>query len=366
MRKILATNVQVAIEGGAEATFPVPVVHIAAVAARVASLSGLAGAMTSIISIADHPLDAAWPRQLARRTERGELIRIRLGCYVDASNWRGLDEEARYRVRVDAVRRTARREPVFGGETAGLLWGLPRPALPAKVEVVVPVATGWRSANGVNRLARYPDEFTVVTFGGRHVTGKVATAVELALRCDFPWAVSVMDRLLNQKPLPPESGSRPVTKEEVGSRIALLSSAPKRRQAMRVLEFADGRAMYPGESLSRVLMARLGFPAPELQHEVTDHTGRSAWVDFYWKEQRLVGEFDGKAKYLKPEYLRGLTTAQAVIEEKLREDRIRSTGLNMVRWDWSTAVSPPKLKALLLQAGLPCNPTGRRRRLSTA
>ncbi|GAA1119184.1 hypothetical protein [Arthrobacter flavus] len=322
--------------------------------------------MTRIISIADHPLDEAWPRQLARRAERGELVRIRLGCYVDAPGWRDLDEEARYRVKVDAVRRTARREPVFGGETAGLLWGLPRPALPANVEVVVPVASGRRSANGVSRLARYPDEFTVVTFGGRYVTGKVATTVELALHYDFPWAVSVMDRLLNQKPLLPESGPQPVTKDEVRNRIALLSSAPKRRRALRVLDFADGQAMYPGESLSRVQMARLGFPAPELQHEVVDHTGRSAWVDFYWKEQRLVGEFDGLGKYLKPEYLQGRTTAQAVIEEKLREDRIRSTGLQVVRWDWATAVSPGKLKALLLQAGLPCNPPARRRRLSTA
>lgn len=362
---MLATDVQVGIQIRADAGFPVPRVHIGAVATLTAPPSGLAWTMTRILSIADHPLDEAWPRQLARRAERGELIRIRLGCYVDASGWRDLDEEARYRVRVDAVRRTARREPVFGGETAGLLWGLPRPALPAKVEVVVPVATGRRSANGVSRLARYPDEFTVVTFGGRYVTGKVATAVELALRYDFPWAVSVMDRLLNEKPLPPESGSRPVTEDEVRSRIALLSSAPKRRRALRVLEFADGQAMYPGESLSRVQMARLGFPAPELQHCVVDHTGRSAWVDFYWKEHRLVGEFDGMAKYLKPEYLQGLTTAQAVIEEKLREDRIRSTGLRVVRWDWATAVSPPKLLALLLQAGLPCNPTSRRRRLST-
>ncbi|MHA7292343.1 hypothetical protein [Arthrobacter sp. HLT1-21] len=320
----------------------------------------------SIISIADHPFDETWPRQLARRTVQGELLRIRHGCYVEARKWGELDDDARYRVRLDAVRRTAKLAPVFGGETAGLLWGLPRPALPATVQVMVPVGSGRKSSNGVKRLARTPAELSLVRFGGRYVTGKVATAVELALCFDFPWAVAVMDRLLNPKPLAPESGSRPVTRDEVARRIGLLPSAPQRRRATEVLNFADGQAMFPGESLSRVYLAQLGFPAPELQHEVIDHSGRSAWVDFYWKDHGLVGEFDGRGKYLKPEYLQGRTPAQAVIDEKLREDRIRSTGLRVVRWDWPTAVAPLLLKAELLQAGLPCQPPKTRRLLSVS
>lgn len=320
--------------------------------------------MTRIISTTDRPFDEAWPRQLARRSTAGELLRIRHGCYVEAASWSELDDETRYLVTLDAVRRTAKLAPVFGGESAGVLWGLPRPALPAGVHVVVPIGSGRRSANGVTRLARVAADLEPVRFGGFYVTGKVATAVELALRFDFPWAVAVMDRLLNLRPLAPEPNAQPVTREEVARRIGLLPTGPQRRRATRVLDFADGRAMYPGESLSRVYMAQLGFPAPELQHEVVDHTGRSAWTDFYWEEQQLVGEFDGRGKYLRPEYLQGRTASQAVVEEKLREDRIRSTGLRMVRWDWATAVSPPKLRAQLLQAGLPCRPPKPRRLLS--
>ncbi|MBG6180381.1 hypothetical protein [Arthrobacter sp. CAN_A1] len=320
--------------------------------------------MTRIISTTDRPFDEAWPRQLSQRSTAGELLRIRHGCYVEAASWSELDDEARYLVKLDAVDRTAKLAPVFGGESAGVLWGLPRPALPAGIHVVVPIGSGRRSANGVKRLARGPTNLEPVRFGRRFVTGKVATAVELALRFDFPWAVAVMDRLLNTKPLAPESNARPATRDEVAHRIGLLPTGPQRRRATKVLDFADGRAMYPGESLSRVYMAQLGFPVPELQHEVVDHTGKSAWTDFYWKDQGLVGEFDGRGKYLKPEYLQGRTPAQAVIDEKLREDRIRSTGLRVVRWDWETAVSPPRLRAELLQAGLPCRPAKPRRLLS--
>ena len=46
----------------------------------------------------------------------------------------------------------------------------------------------------------------------------------------------------------------------------------------------------------------------------------SAFVDFYWKRCRHVGEFDGKMKYEK--YLRpGETPADCVFREKRREDR---------------------------------------------
>ena len=45
-------------------------------------------------------------------------------------------------------------------------------------------------------------------------------------------------------------------------------------------------------------------------------------ADFYWKECRHLGEFDGKAKYEK--YRRpGETAADCVFREKRREDRMR-------------------------------------------
>ena len=57
-------------------------------------------------------------------------------------------------------------------------------------------------------------------------------------------------------------------------------------------------------------------------------------ADFGWPERGVVGEFDGLVKYG-----RGRTTvdedmADVVWREKQREDRIRETGLGVVRWTW--------------------------------
>jgi len=52
-------------------------------------------------------------------------------------------------------------------------------------------------------------------------------------------------------------------------------------------------------------------------------------VDFYWDEQKTVGEFDGKIKYgrlLKP----GQRIEDVVFAEKLREDAVRDLGLQVV------------------------------------
>jgi hypothetical protein len=67
-------------------------------------------------------------------------------------------------------------------------------------------------------------------------------------------------------------------------------------KALRVLAFADGRADSPGESISRVEIARLGFAPPELQAEVRDPSGFVGRLDFYWPIQRIGGEFDGLVK----------------------------------------------------------------------
>lgn len=55
------------------------------------------------------------------------------------------------------------------------------------------------------------------------------------------------------------------------------------------------------------------------------------YTDFHWKQAKVVGEFDGEEKYLKPEYLKGRTASQVVLEEKTRENRIRATGFNGFR-----------------------------------
>ena len=69
--------------------------------------------------------------------------------------------------------------------------------------------------------------------------------------------------------------------------------------------------------------------------------------DFGWPEFKVLGEFDGKKKY--GELLRrpGQTAEDVLIEEKRREDRLRSLGWIVVRWMWSDLHRPDALVAQL-------------------
>jgi hypothetical protein len=100
-------------------------------------------------------------------------------------------------------------------------------------------------------------------------------------------------------------------------------------------------------------MCIAGFQPPELQHEIRDSSGLVGYTDYYWEGGQVAGEFDGVEKYLKPEYLRGRTASQAVVEEKQREDRIRATGLRVVRWVWADLMEPGRLEQKLAAFGVP-------------
>jgi hypothetical protein len=67
----------------------------------------------------------------------------------------------------------------------------------------------------------------------------------------------------------------------------------------------------------------------------------------------MVGEADGDRKYLDESYRSGRTVEQVMIDEKVREDRLRALPLGVSRWRWKTAINPAALRAQLSAAGLP-------------
>lgn len=74
-----------------------------------------------------------------------------------------------------------------------------------------------------------------------------------------------------------------------------------------------------------------------------------ARTDFAWEQERTVGEFDGRSKYgrlLRP----GQDPGDAVFEEQRREDAIRDTGWEVVRWTWGDLCVPAQLAARLGRA----------------
>jgi hypothetical protein len=111
--------------------------------------------------------------------------------------------------------------------------------------------------------------------------------------------------------------------------------------ASRALHFSNPLAESVGESRTRVLLARVGAPAPLVQHRIlSTRTGALiAIADMYVKEHRTVVEFDGKIKYGRALYesqgQADVDLGDVVWREKRREDEIRDEGHEVVRVVWS-------------------------------
>jgi hypothetical protein len=296
------------------------------------------------------------PRPLSADAKTGRLVRIRQGVYVDAAEWNGLQGSERYRLRIEAVAETCVAPTIFSHHSAASPWGLPTIQRGQPVHALTTFHGGGRSRAGVRRHLVDPGRIDAEELDGLLVTSRVSTVLDLAAFVPFAEALVPLDHVLR----PDSTRSLPALNKE-----QLLEALPGRyvpaveRRVRIAIEFADPQAGSAGESYSRGLIHAAGFALPTLQYEVRDSTGRVGYSDFYWEGSRTVGEFDGIVKYQKPEYLKGRTPGQVVVDEKLREDRIRATGRNVVRWVWADLWSPGELERKLSAAGVP-----RRRRSS--
>jgi len=112
----------------------------------------------------------------------------------------------------------------------------------------------------------------------------------------------------------------------------------------------------PAESVCRVRFRELGVPEPVQQHVFARAGSETAVVDFWFPDQGVVVEVDGRAKYEDPVMLDGRSTADVHWREKRREDFIRSCpGVRaVIRLSWSDLMQPDRVRAALRRAGVPC------------
>jgi hypothetical protein len=177
----------------------------------------------------------------------------------------------------------------------------------------------------------------VVTVAGLRCTSLVRTVADIARTAPFEKAVTVADAALRS--LFVSTDNLYDTDGAHGFRADALAIARRSAhgvsRAERVLQFADGRAQLPGESVSRIRLAELGFRSPRLQVAVRAPRGRQYFVDFLFEDVAAIGEFDGRMKYVDGRLLADRTADEVFEREKQREDWIRGvTGRAVVRWGW--------------------------------
>lgn len=291
--------------------------------------------------------------QFYRAARAGKFVRLAHGVHLPIAVWEELGVDDRFAARVHAAAKASRPGLVFSHLSAAALWRLPLVGQwPTRAEVVTPAATGGRSRRAfIARSGPLPHERVYID--GLRVTPLARTLIDVGHTTELATSVAMLDFALRAA----ARGEAGLPAQRVSGRELVRELESRERDAgrlrcVRALDLADGNSGSPGESLSRVGMHVLGLPAPLLQHPFRDARGLVGYVDFWWPEFNLAGEFDGIGKYLRDELLAGRGPADAVVSEKLREDRLRALGLRVTRWGWPTARSLPQLERHLRAAGL--------------
>jgi predicted transcriptional regulator of viral defense system len=284
---------------------------------------------------------------LTRSARSGELTRLRRGAFLESKAWTALDREQQHLLLVLAAATAANRSPVFSHESAAVLSGFPIvDGLPDRVQVTVPPGSGLRSNKVVARHEAKLDPVDVIELEilPIRVTSMGRTLVDYAAGRSFLSGACAAEFVLHQATV-----TRERMLEHLDKRRPLRGS----RKVEAVLRFASAKSASPNETLCRVRFDQLGFPQPEQQREYRGAAGQKYAVDFYWPEFDVIGESDGRVKYENPQYLGGRTPEQALWDEKLREDDLRSQCRALVRLTWGDAWNRAGLIAKLARAGIP-------------
>jgi len=269
-----------------------------------------------LLSAAAGDPDPRAQRRLIDGARRGELVRLMPGRYVTRSSYDSADEHDRHRARLDAVMPGVSPDLVVSHESAVVVHGLPWVGtLPEYVVVLDPKRSTGQRRGHLQKVAAAGRRVAPVRVDGLDVTPLHVTAVDIALRAPFRTAVVVLDAVL----------ARGVPRDALLAELSRRAPRPRAAsRARRAIEFADGRAESPGESVSRLCWAEAGFPPAVLQRAFRDSRGAIGRVDFWFEEAGVVVEFDGLTKYRDRDMRGGRTPERVVVDEKIREDRLRA------------------------------------------
>ena len=274
---------------------------------------------------------------LDRMVRRGDLIRVRSGVYVEGRRFGSAEPVARHLMAVRAVAGLLGTGYAVSHLSAVAAHGLPvlRSDV-GKVHLSFVERGKPRSDATLQIHAGVPSRVVVQVAGTPVVTMPVAV-VQAAASVGVRAGIVAADAAVR-------SG---VTHDQLATALGVGRLGRGRRVAARVVALADGRSESPGESWARLVMAEVGLPEPELQGLVHDESGAIvARVDFLFRAERVVVEFDGAVKYGGPAAQGQL----ALVAEKRREDTIRRLGYVVVRLTWADLADPGRVAGLVRAA----------------
>lgn len=285
---------------------------------------------TPIFTALDAHRDGWSAQKLADKVRSGEIVRIAKSCYVGMAEFRALPPDQRHVLRVEATLPTFSFPVVASHYSALALYDLPTwGADLSRLHFARTAAGGRYSRRGVAVHPSYGPPELVVIEGLRAVHPTIAV-LGTAMQCGIESGVVAADGAL---------ASGLTTVDHLHEWLDRLSGVPKVTRARRVVELAEPLTESPGESRTRLILNTLGLGPVCPQVKIFDDDGLVGRVDFLLVRERLVVEFDGVTKY-------GAHNArEAIIAEKIREDRLRALGYGVARLLWGDLEVPGRVAA---------------------
>ena len=297
--------------------------------------------------------DGARRRTLRRWTEQGRLISPHPGLFARPEHWSAM---SRTEQEICRLRTLAKLHPawMFCSYSAAVLQGLSvSHSLLDRVHLALPDGGRGRDSKAV-RYHRFRSLLLPSHAQGVLVTEIMYTVAECLLDAPFRAGLAIADSTIHRGLL---------SKEAL---VAYVGAVTRNKQgaarARMIAQLADGRAESGGESLARAAMIEQGFMVPELQVEFPDPVDptRRFRVDYLWilaDGRRVIGEFDGLAKYEDKEMTNGRTSERVRADERQRESRLTLLGMPVVRLNSADLRRPALFARKLQAAGIPQDPS---------
>lgn len=294
------------------------------------------------------PISANDARRLRLAVERGNLAEVAHRVYARPGYWVMLRQ---YQRSLHIIRALSAAHPswVFCGPSAALVFGLPVSyQLLSEVHVLTSRKSHTHSRNGIHRHVSGRCEPTTVQ--GIAVTPFEQTVYDCLRSTDFRHGLAVADSALR---------SGIATKDQLQRFIEHQSKrAIGAEQALTTIRHADPRAESGGESIARATIIEQGFMLPDLQHVIQDPVDGSVSfrVDFWWDvegQPAIIGELDGREKYVDPNMTNGRSIVETMASERLRESHLTGIGAKVMRFSFADVINTAYFVHLLESFGVP-------------
>lgn len=282
------------------------------------------------------------------RLREGTWVRLSRGTYVSGPKWSTLHSSDRHLLQMLAHHKP---DMVYSHQTAAALLQLPLFPFAISRTHCVDQHRGAQTSRYVTRHQAPVADRDVVEVAGIRCTNPQRTTRDIVRSAEVRLACGLLDASLRRA-----ERDKPGAGEALRTRLLEgIADSPRARgvaQGRRLLLFADLGAESVLESLARFWFTKFGISVLT-QVSMRTRSGRSYRPDFLLEGFNVLAEVDGKSKYRDPRLRNGRSAEEVVIDEKLREDELRSdTQMRFLRLMAEHVLRPEAFRASLLRVGV--------------